>query len=156
MWSWKAKPNGKAQVTQCWDEKYCYWLDETLTELVVLNTKDVSEAKRISWTNNVNVTSYDAKTGKFTHRSSVSLGNESPTVKVFPAWHANLSIYPHFYFQCFSFQGKRRGKPTNIGPHNSIARINVETEVVEYLELPFPVPDVDGETASAMGTLYPK
>ena len=156
VWNWKSEPQGKAQVTQCWDGKYCYWLDETRTDLVVLNTKDGSEAKRISWTDNVTVTSFDSMTSKFTRRPGVNLHEESPSVTVFPAWHANLAIYPHVYFQCFSFEGKRRGKSVHIGPRNSIARINVETELVEYLELPFPVPKVEGATPSGNGTLYPR
>lgn len=156
IWNWSSRPEGKAQVTQCWDEKYCYWLDETRTDLVVLNTRDGSEAKRISWIDNVSVTSFDPETGKFTHRTGISLGDETPAVRVFPAWHANLSIYPHVYFQCFSFEGKRRGKPVRIGPRNSIARINIETDAVEYLELPFPVPEIEGAVPSGNGTLYPK
>ena len=156
IWNWSSKPDGKAQVTQCWDRKFCYWLDETLTELVVLNTKDGTEAKRISWRDNVNVTSFDSQSGKFTHRTGVNLGAETPPITVFPAWHANLSIYPHVYFQCFSFEGKRRGKAVRIGPRNSIARINVETELVEYLELPFSVPEVEGAVPSNNGLLYPK
>jgi len=156
IWSWKSTPQGKAQVTQCWDKKYCYWLDETRTDLVVLDTTDGSEVRRISWIDNVKVTSFDSMTGKFTHRSGVNLRAESPAISVFPAWHANLSLYPYVYFQCFSFQGRRRGGPVRIGPRNSIARIHVETEVVEYLELPFPVSAVADATPSNHGLLYPK
>lgn len=156
VWSWNSQPKGMAQVTQCWDSHYAYWLDETRTDLVVLNSKDGSVEKRISWIKNVAVTSYDEKTGRFTHRSGVDLSQDIPGLKVFPAWHANLSVYPHVYFQCFGFQGKRRGVPTTIGPRNSIARINVVTEKVEYLEIPFRVPVVDGQTIVADEIRYPK
>ncbi len=155
VWNWKSAPDGKAQVTQCWDQKYSYWLDETRTDLVVLKTKDGSVAKRISWVENVSVTSFDSKTEKFTHRSGINLNQQHSPLTVFPAWHANLSIYPYVYFQCFSFQGMRRGKAVNIGPRNSIARINVETAAVEYLELQFSVTPVEGATPSNHGTLYP-
>lgn len=155
VWNWKSKPDGKAQVTQCWDQKYSYWLDETLPDLVVLNTADGSKAKRISLIKDVVVTSYDAATQMFTRKTGVHLNELTPPVSVFPAWHANVSIYPHVYFQCFSFQGKRGKKNKNLGPHNSLARINVETDVVEYLELPFPTPEVEGEKPSNNGTLYP-
>ena len=155
-WSWSSLPDGKAQVTQCWDSKYCYWLDETRTDLVVLNTRDGSQEKRISWVEDVSVTLFDAKKKTFSHRTGVNLSEQTPPVSVFPAWHANLSVYPYVYFQCFSFQGKRRGKSVNIGPRNSIARINVETEAVEFLEIPFSVPEVDGAMPSNNGTLYPK
>lgn len=155
IWSWKSLPDGKAQVTQCWDRKFSYWLDETRTDLVVLNTNDGCETKRVSWIDNVAVTAWDAAAHKFTRRAGVSLSQLDPPITVFPAWHANLSVYPYVYFQCFSFQGKRRGKAVNHGPRNSFARINVETESVEYLELPFSVPVVDGSTASNNGILYP-
>ena len=156
IWSWASLPQGKAQVTQCWDQKYSYWLDETRTDLIVLNTTDGSEAKRISWVKNVFVTSYDSKTQSFQRKSGVDLTQQSPAIRVFPAWHANLSIYPYVYFQCFNFEGKRRGKPANIGPKHSICRINVENEVVEYLEIPFPTPMVEGQQTSNHGTQYPR
>jgi len=156
VWSWKALPDGKAQVTQCWDRQYSYWLDETRTDLVVLNTADGTEAKRISWVKNVSVTSFDASDGSFVRRTGVHLNRQNPAITVFPAWHANLSIYPHVYFQCFSFAGRRRGVAVNIGPRHSIVRMNVETESVEYLELPFSVPKVAGAIPSNNGTLYPK
>jgi outer membrane protein assembly factor BamB len=155
VWSWESQPDGKAHVTQSWDKKFAYWLDETRTDLVVLNTKDGSEAKHISWIKDVVVTSYVPQTRTFTRREGVDLSQERPAVTVFPAWHANLSIYPYVYFQCFNFQGKRRGKAVNIGPRHSVARINVETERVEYLELPFPIPTVDGAEPLPNGTLYP-
>jgi hypothetical protein len=156
IWSWDSQPKGKAHVTQCWDSHYAYWLDETRTDLVVLNSRDGSEAKRISWIKDVAITSYDEKTGRFTHRTGVDLSQDNPRMKVFPAWHANLSIYPHVYFQCFSFQGKRRGTPTTIGPQHSIARINVVTEKVEYLEIPFQVSTVEGQTIEGDEIRYPK
>ena len=156
VWTWDSQPGGMAQVTQCWDEKYAYWLDETRTDLVVLDSRDGSEVRRISWTDDITITSFDSETGKFESTSGVYLSEQSPPIKVFPAWHANLSVYPHVYFQCFSFKGKRRGKDVTIGPRNSIARINVETSRVEYLECPFPTPRVDGQVEDRSEVRYPK
>lgn len=155
VWSWDSQPGGMAQVAQAWDKNFAYWLDETRTDLVVLNTKDGSEAKRISWIKDVIVTAYDAESKTFTRREGVDLSLETPAVKVFPAWHATLSIYPYVYFQCFSFEGRRKGKAVTMGPRRSIARIDVVKERVEYLELPFPIPEVEGAEASPQGTLYP-
>jgi hypothetical protein len=155
VWSWDSQPGGMAQVTQTWDKKFSYWLDETRTDLVVLNTKDGTEAKRISWIKDVVVTSFDATTKKFSRRESVDLSQESPAVTVFPAWHANLSIYPYVYFQCFSYEGRRKGKAVTMGPRRSIAWIDVVKERVEYLELPFPIPTVEDAEPSPQGTLYP-
>lgn len=156
LWAWnKAEADGKAHVTQCWDEKYSYWLDETRTDLVVINTADGSEHKRISWIEDVTVTSYDAVSKTFTRRTGVDLSQEDPAVTVFPAWHANVSIAPYVYFQCFTFTGKQRRQTWNIGPNNSIARINVETGLVEYVELPFSVPSVPGETLTNTELRYP-
>ena len=155
LWTWDALPEGKAQVTQCWDAKYSYWLDETRTDLVVLDTADGTEAKRISWIKDVTITTYDHETKNFTTKKNVDLGTVDSPPKVFPAWHANLAIHPHVFFQCFHFQGKRRGKSTNIGPRNSLVRINVETETVEYLELPFPIPPVADEIDKNGELYYP-
>ncbi len=156
LWNWKAEPAGKCLVTQFWDEKYAYWLDETRTDLVVLNSLDGSEAKRISWIEDVTVTSYDAETNGFSTRTGVDLSEEEPAMTVFPAWHSNMLIYPYVYFACFDFQGKQRRQSRNHGPRNSIARINVETETVEYLQLPFPVLAVEGETFKNTEVFYPE
>lgn len=155
LWNWNAEPEGKCLVTQFWDEKYAYWLDESRTDLVVLNTKDGSEAKRISWINSVSVTSYDEGTQAFRTRTGVDLGQETPAITVFPAWHSNISIYPFVYFPCFDFQGLRMREMKNFGPRHSIARINVETGKVEFLQLPFPIPTVEGETAKNGDVFYP-
>ena len=156
VWNWNSEPDGKAHVTQTWDKKFAYWLDETRTDLVVLNTNDGSEAKRISWVKDVVVTSFDRESKSFTRREGVDLSQEQPAITVFPAWHANLSIYPYVYFQCFSYEGKRKGKAVKMGPRNSVARIDVAKGRVEYLELPFTIPEVTGAEASPNGTLYPK
>ena len=156
LWSWEAEAEGKCLVTQFWDEKFAYWLDETRTDLVVLNSIDGSEAKRISWIKNVTLTSYDAETNGFITRKGVDLSEEEPAMTVFPAWHSNMVIYPYVYFACFDFQGKQRRQSWNHGPRNSIARINVETENVEYLQLPFPVPEVEGETLKNTELFYPE
>ena len=156
LWTWQAEDDGKAQVTQTWDRLYAYWLDESRTDLVVLNTADGSEARRISWIKDVTVTSYDEQSDSFQRRENVDLSREEPPVTVFPAWHANISTYPHLYFQCFTFKGKRRGKMVNIGPHHSMARIDVEKRTVEYLQIPFPIPAVEGSVASPQGTRFPQ
>jgi len=156
VWNWKALPDGKAQVTQCWNKKYSYWLDETLTDFVVLNTADGTEAKRISFVRDVTVTSYDEATQQFSSKAGLNLDELDPAVTVFPAWHANIEVYPYVYFQCNSFQGKRGKKVLNLGPRHSIARINVETDKVEYLEIPFPTPEIDGVKPHQYGSLYPQ
>lgn len=153
IWTWDALPEGKAQVTQCWDEKYSYWLDETRTDLVVVDTSDGKEVKRIPWTKDASLTSYDKGKQQFTTKYHVDFDKLETPLTIFPAWHANISIYPHVFFQCFHYEGKRRGKMTHIGPKNCIARINVETDAVEYLELPFPIPHVDNEI-NKNGELY--
>ena len=144
-----------AQVTQCWDKKYAYWLDEKRTDLVVLHTEDGSVAREISWVEDVTVTSYHPETQSFRTRKGVNLAKEDPPTQVFPAWHANLSVYPYFYFQCFDFQGKRRKQDANFGPRQSICRIHVETGNVEYLQLPFPIPKVEGATLKNTEYFYP-
>ena len=155
VWSWKALPKGKTMVTQCWDQEYSYWLDESRTDLVVLNTKDGGEAKKISWIKDVTVTSYDPKTKTFQTRAGVNLDEGESPVEVFPAWFANLSVRPYLYFQCFDYKGKKGGKNVHYGPRTSIARINVDTSKVEYLELPFETPEVAGQNKKGGQTFYP-
>ena len=155
IWTWDSLPDGKSQVTQCWDEKYSYWLDETRTDLVVVDTSDGKEVKRIPWTKDASLTSYDEHNQRFTTTHHIDFDKKETPLTVFPAWYANISIYPHVFFQCFHFEGKRRGKMTHIGPKNCIARINVETNAVEYLELPFPTPRVENEINKNSELYYP-
>ncbi len=156
LWQWDSEPEGKALVVQAWDEKYACWLDETRTDLVVLNTADGREARRISWSKNVTVTSYDEASQSFSTRSGIDLQKEEKPITVFPAWHTNINVYPYVYFSCFNFQGRRKGKVLNVGPRNSLARINIETEEVEYLELPFPMPPLEGETTKNTDRFFPE
>lgn len=156
LWTWNAEPDGKCLVTQFWDARHAYWLDETRTDLVVVNTKDGSEAKRISWIKDVTVTSYDADTQTFATRKGVDLSQENPAITVFPAWHSNMLIHPFVYFSCFEFHGKRQGRMMDIGPTHSLARINVETGKVEYLQLPFAIPAVEGQIEKNGEMFYPK
>ena len=155
VWNWKARRNGKAMATQCWNQKYSYWLDETLTDLVVLKTTDGAEAKRISYVHDVTVTSYDEQTEQFTTQTGVNLDESEPAVTVFPAWYANIDVYPFVYFQCFYYQGKKGGRAVNFGPKHSIARVNVETDKVEFLQIPFPTPQIEGQQSRPYGIHYP-
>ena len=155
VWSWKALPQGKTMVTQCWDQEYSYWLDESRTDLVVLNTKDGTEAKKISWIKDVTVTSYDPSTKTFQTREGVNLDEGESPVEVFPAWFANLSVRPYLYFQCFDFKGKKGKRNVNYGPRTSIVRINVDTSKVEYLQLPFETPEVADQKVKGGQTFYP-
>ena len=156
VWNWKALPDGKAMATQCWNQKYSYWLDETLTDFVLLNTADGTEAKRISFVKDVAVTSYDQATDAFTTKTGVNLDEIEPALTVFPAWYANIDVYPYVYFQCFDYQGKRGKRTVNLGPKHSICRINVETEKVEFLQIPFATPEIDGQKRQAWGLHYPE
>ncbi|MBL9189669.1 MAG: acetylxylan esterase [Opitutaceae bacterium] len=156
LWTWRhPRSDGKALTKPGWDSRFVYVLDETLPELVLLNAADGKEVRRISLLKNVTVTSYDAATATFRTRTGVDLAAENPDYAVFPAWYTNLVTYPHVFFQCFHFKGKRQGKDADIGPRNSIARIHVATAHVEYLELPFPVPHVAGEVSKNNETQYP-
>jgi outer membrane protein assembly factor BamB len=156
VWNWKTLPDGKTMATQCWNETYSYWLDETLTDFIVLHTTDGTEAKRISLVRDVTVTSYDEQTRAFTSKTGVNLDEIQPKMTVFPAWYANIDVYPYVYFQCFYYQGKRGKRTVNLGPKHSIARINVETATVEYLQIPFPTPKIRGEKSMAWGLHYPE
>ena len=121
-----------------------------------LYTKKGSEVKRISWIKEVTVTSYDADSKTFATRSGVDLSQEEPAITVFPAWHSNMLVHPFVYFACFEFHGKRQRKMMDIGPKQSLARINVETGKVEYLQLPFPIPAVEGQIEKNGEIFYPK
>ena len=66
--------------------------DESRTDLVVLNTKDGSEAKKISWIKDVTVTSYDPSTKTFQTREGVNLDEGESPVEVFPVSYTHLTL----------------------------------------------------------------
>ena len=156
VWTRGARPGSKALSKPDLDAHFGYLLDETLPDLVLLNPVDGSEVRRISLLKDVSVTTYDESTTSFRTRTGVDLAAENPDFAVFPAWYTNLVAYPHVYFQCFRFKGKHQGKQADIGPRNSLARINVVTGRVEYLELPFPSLPGPVETAKNGEASYPQ
>lgn len=157
VWSWRSPPRGIAMATPMWDAQETVWLSENHEDLLVLNTADGTVAKRISLVDGVAVTSYDAEADAFTRREGVRFADEAPAVRVFPAWYANVRVGQHVLFQCFDFQGKRgrRAQPENFGPRASIARVDLASGRVEYLQLPFQPPEVEGQMLKGTEVFYP-
>ena len=54
-------------------------------------------------------------------------------MNVFPGWFSNIVVGGYHYFLCFTDAASKSGPPYCVG------RVNIETDKVEYLELPVQV-----------------
>jgi hypothetical protein len=67
---------------------------------------------------------------------------EGEVIRVQPAWHANIVVGGYHYFLVSTGHRRNRKPPKGrAGPAYSVARVEVESGRVEYLELPVAVDD---------------
>ena len=67
-------------------------------------------------------------------------------IRVMPAWHCNIVINGYHYFLTSTAHRRNNYKPKGkAGPSHCIARVNVKTGKVEYLEVPVTVIRKPGE-----------
>ena len=72
-------------------------------------------------------------------------------IRVMPAWHANIVVGDYHYFMASTGHQRNRVAPKGkAGPSHSIARINVKTGKVEYLEVPVTVIRKPGQPDQAV------
>lgn len=156
-----AAPTWQALYVLHWDRQYAYWfrLNPEETHLVI----DSSTGKLLreqSLIRNVDYRQWDPKARQYIVHRNVNLRDMrelSPrnqldaddVIRVMPAWHANIAINGYHYF--LTTVGHRRNQHPpkgRAGPSHCIARVNIETGKVEYLEVPVTVirkPDVADE-----------
>lgn len=130
---WRFEGQGKALYTQHWDRKYAYWINLDASLHQVLEARTGKLLKTQSLTEKVDYRRYDAQARKHVLQSDIDLKKQNPPVTVFPAWFCNVVVGDWHYFLCFT------DPEQHFGPSYCIGRVNIETNKVEYLELPVQV-----------------
>ena len=137
---WKHDEKAKtALYNSSWNNKHAVWITEA-SEVMVLNPVNGELIRTINLSGKVDLRRYDRAKKEMITELGIGL-NEKYNLKVFPAWFSNILIGDQLYFLCFE-EGKYRKK---IGPKHSVARVNLTTGKVEYLQLPSSVKRSDGK-----------
>lgn len=130
---WRFEAPGKTLYTMHWDRKYAYWFPEDQPVHHVLDANTGKLLKTQSLVDRVDYRPYDAASGHHVLHAGISLRDLTPPVTVFPGWFTNVVVDGYHYFLCFT------DKATKHGPPYCVGRVNIETDRVEYLELPVQV-----------------
>jgi PQQ-like domain len=147
-----AAPTWQAQYLFNWDQKYGYWfrLNPEETHLVFdINTgKIVHEQSLIK---DVDYRQWDPGAATYIVHTKVNLRDmkelssrnklaDGEVIRVMPAWHCNIAVNGYHYFLTTVAHRRNNVPPKGrAGPSHSIARVNIETGKVEYLEVPVTV-----------------
>jgi hypothetical protein len=147
-----AAPTWQALYLLNWDKKYAYWfrLNPEETHLV-LDIKTGKVLREQSLIKNVAYRQWDPAARKYILHSGVNLREvqelsprnklaDGEVIRVMPAWHCNLAVNGYHYFMTTVGHRRNNVPPKGrAGPSHSIARVNIETGLVEYLEVPVTV-----------------
>ena len=120
---------GMALYHSGWTQDIVLWFTEQENEVHKLDTKTGKLLEKLSLTANVKLTQFDAVSGAYQKKDSLDLGDSSV---VFPAWYSNIIVGDHCYFMCF----KKDNRRINNEPEYTYGRLNLNSGLVEYLEVP--------------------
>ena len=153
-----AAPTWQALYTLHWDDQFAYWfrLNPEETHLVI-DSKTGKIVREQSLIHDVDYRQWDpVKKAHIVHqnvdlRDMRELSPRSPlapdeVMRVLPAWHANIVINGYHYFLTTTAHRRNRHAPKGrAGPSHCIARVNVSSGKVEYLEVPVTIIRNEGE-----------
>lgn len=121
---------------------YAVWYSETDSKLTLVNPHDGTQIKQIDLRSKVDLRTFDEEQGVYTLQEDFNLaGTDKPNV--FPAWFTNIIVGNHLYFMCFKdeFVEPMFKKKMQLSPRYAFGRVNLKTDVVEYLEVPVHIDD---------------
>ena len=136
-----------------WNEKYTVWIYEG--KLYVLDTDTGKKIKEISLSDNVIVSEYSEEKKQYIKQSNVNLNDQY--IEVVPNFYSNFMKGDYYYFMTLQTHPDHLEKrivsgQTIKGPHYSAARVNLNTNVVEYVEVPV---DIDNDKHPVWRKLIP-
>ncbi len=130
---WRYEGKGKALYTMHWNKRYAFWIAQDTSEHQILDATTGKLLKTQSLSDKVDYRRYNSVTGKYDLLSGVNLKKLDTPYTVFPSQFANIAAEGYHYFLCYT------DAPQKLGPPYCIGRVNLETDKVEYLELPVQV-----------------
>jgi hypothetical protein len=148
----EAAPTWQALYTLHWDTRYAYWFKLNPEEShLVIDSATGKLLREQSLIRNVDYRQWDPAAGKYIVHRGVNIRDMrelSPrnqlepddVIRVMPAWHCNITINGYHYFLTTVAHRRNSVPPKGrAGPSHCIARVNIETGKVEYLEVPVTV-----------------
>jgi hypothetical protein len=153
-----AAPTWQALYVLHWDRKYAYWFRLNPEEShLVIDSQTGKLLREQSLIRNVDYRQWDPAAGKYIVHRNVNLREirelsprnqlkSNEVIRVMPAWHCNIVVNGYHYFLTSTAHNRNNHPPAGkAGPSHTIARVNVETGKVEYLEAPVTVIRKPGE-----------
>ena len=147
-----AAPTWQVLYTLHWDKKYAYWFKLNPDEAhLVIDNHTGKLVKEQSLIHHVDYRQWDPIGKKYIVHKNVELRDmrelspRSPlapgeVMRVMPAWHCNIVINGYHYFLTTVAHRRNNHPPKGRGgPSHCIARVNIATGKVEYLEVPVTV-----------------
>ena len=136
-----------------WDEDYTVWIYEG--KLYVLDSNTGERIKEISLSENVTLSEYDEDKKKYIKQVKVDLNDQN--IQVIPNFYSNFMKGEFYYFLTIqthpdNFQGRLANGQSVKGPFYSVARVNLNSNLVEYLEVPV---DIDNNSNPIWRKLIP-
>jgi outer membrane protein assembly factor BamB len=153
-----AAPTWQALYLLNWDRNYAYWFRLNPEESHLVFDIDTGKLLREqSLIHNVDYRQWDPAANRYIVHTGVNLRDmrelsprnklaEGEVIRVMPAWHANLAVNGYHYFMTTVAHRRNNVPPKGrAGPSHCLARVNIETGKVEYLEVPVTVIRKPGE-----------
>ena len=147
-----AAPTWQALYTMHWDERYAYWFKLNPEEShLVFDSHTGKLLREQSLIRDVDYRQWDPAASRYiVHRNAnlrevaeLSPRNQlapGEVIRVMPAWHCNIVVAGYHYFLTTVAHRRNNVPPKGkAGPSHCIARVNIETGKVEYLEVPVTV-----------------
>lgn len=144
-------PTWQALYVMHWDARYAYWFRMNPEEShVVIDARTGKLLREQSLIRGVDYRRWNREQERYEVLRNVDLREvkdslpmpEGEVIRVQPAWHANIVVGGYHYFLVSTGHRRNRKPPKGrAGPAYSVARVEVESGRVEYLELPVAVDD---------------
>ena len=129
IWKYEAK-SGMALYNSAFNDKYAVWMTYN-NEIHLLKPQSGKFIKKISLSDKVDYHRFDKEKQK--HVTETDINFKSKYGKnIFPAWFSNLIFDDQLFFMCF----KAGAYNKKVGPDYCMARVNLSSGLVEYLEVP--------------------
>ncbi len=145
---WQYKTNeGLSLYHATWNKDYAVWYTESENVIHILDSKTGKLLRKVSLTENADVSKYDTETGTYVTQRNVDIQKQLGFT-IFPAWYTNIIVNDKLFFLCFKEGHYRK----NIGPDYTMGRIDLKTGKAEYLEVPVQVDYMEGEKSNIWNT----
>ncbi len=148
----EAAPTWQTLYILHWNAEEAYWFRMNPEEShLVISAKSGKLLREQSLIRNVDYRQWNPGTKKYLTHLNVNLRevrdlsprnkmDDDEVIRVMPAWHSNIVVGNYHYFMTSTAHRRNRVAPKGkAGPSHCLARINVKTGKVEYLEVPVTV-----------------